>query len=193
MASQPANPVAERLLLGAIDATFPARPEAIEEEVVLLFDEFRGRLLRYVMSLGICAQDGEDIIQEVFLSLFRHLCLGRSRENLRGWIFCVAHNLALKQRNKNKRQLQRSAREGLALEKQLDPAADPEEQLATNERQKRLLQVVNALAEPDRWCLYLRAEGLRYREIARALGVSLGSVANSLGRSMQKLTRADER
>ena len=192
MASHPANP-AEAAFLGTIDAAFAPRPEAIEEEVVLLFDELRGRLLRYVMSLGICAQDGEDIIQEVFLSLFRHLCLGRSRENLRGWIFCVAHNLALKQRNRNKRQLQRSASEELALETQLDPTANPEEQLATSERQKRLLQVVNALAAPDRWCLYLRAEGLRYREIAHTLGLSLGSVANSLGRSMQKLARADER
>jgi RNA polymerase sigma-70 factor, ECF subfamily len=193
MTSQPANPGAGTALWGAIDAVFPARPEAIETEVVELFDEFRGRLLRYVLSLGLCAQDGEDIIQEVFLSLFRHLCLGRSRENLRGWIFCVAHNLALKQRNRNKRHQQRSAFEELALERHLDPAADPEEQLATSERQKRLLSVVNSLAETDRWCLYLRAEGLRYREIARALEMSLGAVANSLARSMQKLACADER
>ncbi len=193
MASQSANPGTEAAFLGAIDAALPLGPEAIEEEVVLLFDEYRVRLLRYVLSLGICAQDGEDVIQEVFLSLFRHLCLGRSRENLRGWIFCVAHNLALKQRNKNKRQQQRAVYEELALEKQLDPAADPEEQLAINERQMRLLQVVNALTEADRWCLYLRAEGLRYREIAHTLGLSLGSVANSLGRSIQKLARADER
>jgi RNA polymerase sigma-70 factor (ECF subfamily) len=42
-------------------------------------------------------------------------------------------------------------------------------------------------------CPHLRAEGLRYREIADALGVSLGSVAQSLARSLEKLQRVDGR
>jgi len=37
----------------------------------------------------------------------------------------------------------------------------------------------------------LRADGLRYREISQAMGMSLGSVAASLARSLAKLTRAD--
>jgi RNA polymerase sigma-70 factor (ECF subfamily) len=51
----------------------------------------------------------------------------------------------------------------------------------------RLLAVVRALPERDRQCLFLRAEGLRYREIAEALGMSLGAVAASLSRSLGKL------
>jgi RNA polymerase sigma-70 factor, ECF subfamily len=37
----------------------------------------------------------------------------------------------------------------------------------------------------------LRAEGLRYREIAQILGISLGSVSTFLTRSLAKLFRAD--
>ena len=62
---------------------------------------------------------------------------------------------------------------------------------AAKQRQSRLRSVVAALSEQDRCCLHLRAEGLRYREIAEVLGISLGSVAASLGRSLERLMRAD--
>src|SRR5581483_5246834 len=70
----------------------------LEDEVVGLFELFRDRLLRYLMALGLNAHDGEEVVQEVFLALFQHLLQGKSRQNLRGWIFRVAHNLGLKQR-----------------------------------------------------------------------------------------------
>ncbi len=81
------------------------KPSESECEVIHLFEEFRNPLLRYVVSRGLSLHDGEEIIQEVFLALFRHLQLGKSRRNLRGWVFRVAHNLALKQHGANKRAL----------------------------------------------------------------------------------------
>jgi hypothetical protein len=72
-----------------------------EVEVVTLFNELRDRLLRYLLVLGLSAHDGEEIIQESFLLLFQHLKQGKSRQNLRGWVFRVARNLALKQRSSN--------------------------------------------------------------------------------------------
>lgn len=189
------NPVIESALLGRAETARTASPSAveIESEVILLFDEFRDRLLRYAMSLGIGVQDGEDVIQEVFLSLHRHLRLGRDRSNLRGWVFRVAHHLALKQRSSRQRQEARTAPDALLIEAHADSAANPEQQFDQIERRGRLILVFNSLPERDRWCLYLRAEGLRYREIAEALGMSLGGVSNSLARSMAKLASADER
>jgi RNA polymerase sigma-70 factor, ECF subfamily len=193
MASDTSNPAARLALLGAIDAALPAAPCALEAEVVALFDQYRDGLLRYAVSVGISVHDGEDVIQEVFLSLFRHLRLGRSRANLRGWIFRVAHNLALKQRHRAQRRQAKSAPDEDTLERQVDPTANPEQQFATNQRQEQLLHVVAALSERDQNCLRLRAEGLRYREIAEVLGMSLGAVAKSLGRSMERLSRTDSR
>jgi RNA polymerase sigma-70 factor (ECF subfamily) len=189
------NSIIEPALLGAVEIPRATGASAIEieHEVILLFDEFHGRLLRYAISLGIGVQDGEDVIQEVFLSLFRHLRLGRSRSNLRGWVFRVAHHLALKQRNSTQRQQARIAPDALLVESHADPAANPEERLGEAQRQRRLLLVFNGLPERDRWCLCLRAEGLRYREIADVLGMSLGAVSNSLARSLERLARADER
>jgi len=187
MTSDASNPAARLELLVAMDSTVPTASRTIEDEVVVLFDELRDSLLRYVVSFGIKFHDGEDVIQEVFLSLFKHLRLGRSRKNLRGWVFRVAHNLALKQRQRlQRRQAKIVASEGI-IENRLDPLANPEEQCANIQRRKRLFAVVATLSEEDQSCLRLRAEGLRYREIADALNMSLGAVSNSLVRSTQRL------
>jgi RNA polymerase sigma-70 factor (ECF subfamily) len=135
----------------------------------------------------LAAQDGEEVIQEVFLALFQHLRQVRPRTNLRGWVFRVAHNLGLKRRHTNHK--------GLRLVEpslRLDPDPNPEEELIVRERQELLLAVVRALPEQDRFCLHLRAEGLRYREISDVLGMSLGAVALSLERSLRRLSRADK-
>jgi RNA polymerase sigma-70 factor (ECF subfamily) len=75
----------------------------------------------------------------------------------------------------------------------VDPGPNPEQQLHARQRQERLWAVFQALPEPDRWCLQLRSEGLRYREIAEVVGISLGSVAQSLERSLSRLASADRR
>jgi RNA polymerase sigma-70 factor, ECF subfamily len=179
--------------LGAAESTVARRPSTPETEVIALFNQLRNPLLRHAVSLGLTVSDGEDLIQETFLSLFRHLRLGKSRENLRGWLFRVAHNLALKHRNSPRNRRNAAVSERALMELQIDPATNPEERLADDQRQKILLSVMQALPEQDQNCLRLRAEGLRYREIAEALRMSLGAVSNSLVRSFERLNRADER
>jgi len=163
----------------------------LEGEIIGLFDQFRNRLLRYVLSFGLPAYEGEEVIQEVFLALFRHLQRGKSRSNLRGWIFRVAHNLALKQAHANRR-----VRETIELREtipatQVDPCPNPEERLVGNQRQERLQGILRSLPKQDQRCLYLRAEGLRYREISKVLDMSLGAVSISLAKSLARLGRAD--
>jgi RNA polymerase sigma-70 factor, ECF subfamily len=170
-----------------------ANASRIEGEVMELFDEFRNPLLRYGLSMGLPIHDAEEVIQEVFLALFRHLHLGRSRKNLRGWLFRVTHNLALKQRLANHTSLQRTAGDAKVAEEHADPSPGPEEQLSAAQRRNRLQAVVQAMPANDRHCLRLRAEGLRYREIATVLGMSLGAVSISLTRSLARLVRADGR
>jgi RNA polymerase sigma-70 factor, ECF subfamily len=178
---------------GTASADRTARPSEPESQVISLFDDFRDSLLRYVLSLGLSVHDGEEITQEVFLALFEHLRVGKSRHNLRGWIFRVAHNLALKQRQANQRLSRGRGSEEVRAEKRPDLAPSPEEQLLSRQRQQHLVAVLEALPERDRCCLNLRLEGLRYREIAPVLGMSLGAVSISLTRSLARLMRANER
>jgi RNA polymerase sigma-70 factor (ECF subfamily) len=163
---------------------------SIEEEVLNLFDLMCKRLLRYAVSFGISVQDGEDIVQEVFLALFHHLQQNRSNDNLYGWLFRVTHNLALKSRLKTVRE---PAVFGLREVERLDPDPDPEARMLFGERYTRLQAALHALPPDDQLCLWLRSEGLRYREIAKIVGISLGSVSASLSRSLARLEQADRR
>ena len=63
--------------------------------------------------------------------------------------------------------------------------------LFSQQRRDCLLSVLQALPERDRDCLYLRAEGLQYREIAEVLDISLGGVSKSLARAIRRLGNAD--
>ena len=167
-----------------------AAKSRLEEEVVAWFDQFRDRLGRYLLSFGLTVPDAEEVIQETFLSLFQHMRDGKSRHNLRGWLFRVAHNLALKRKHESRRNLTVSGQIGALEEMVIDRSPNPEEQMAEREGGQRLRAVVQALPEPDRRCLYLRAEGLRYREIAEILDISLGAVSISLARSLARMARA---
>jgi RNA polymerase sigma-70 factor (ECF subfamily) len=146
-----------------------------------LYREWHAALLRYGQSLGLGQADAEDVAQDGFLKLFRHLYEDKPSDNLRGWLFRVVYHDALK----------RVAKRPVALQ---DEAADerlnPEARRMVRERKLQVQRVVNALSEQDRACLLLRAQGLRYREIATRLDMSLGSVANSLARSLGKLESA---
>lgn len=165
------------------------RRQALDEEVADMFEQWRPALLKYLSTFGLESHDAEEVVQEVFLALFSHLRRDKARTNLRGWLFRVAHNLGLKRRHSGKKTI------GLAAE--IDslphPALNPEEELAYNQRHHHLSSILDALPEQDRRCLYLRAEGLRYREIAQILELSLGSVAGSLERSLAKFERAERR
>jgi RNA polymerase sigma-70 factor (ECF subfamily) len=165
--------------------------DALQSNVLALFDACGPILLRYVASFGLSAEETEDVVQDTFLALFRHLSLGRDQTNLRGWLFQVAHNLALKRREGNFRRLSNSAPYDGVTDQPIDPAADPEEQLMHRERGDRLRAVFRALPERERQCLSLRAEGLTYRDIAQALRVSLGAVSKAVSRALTRLTNAD--
>lgn len=193
MSSSRVQPAIELSLPATLRADDPAS-RAVHDEVLLLFDDCGTGLRRYLGSFGLGPAATDDLLQDVFVSLFRHLRLGRPRTNLKGWLFQVGHNLALKQR---RRGLRRQETEGewdeVVADRAVDPSANPEEQLADDRRRRRLRAVVRALPERDRRCLYLRAEGLSYRDIARTLDISLGSVAKSLTRAVTRLMTVDTR
>jgi RNA polymerase sigma-70 factor (ECF subfamily) len=189
MAADTSNSLTGFPLAGSVSVSEATHPSRLEDEVVALFDQLRAPVFRYLLSLRIAIPDAEEIIQEVFLSLFRHLRQNKPRANLQAWVFRVAHNIAIKHRLRIWRESERIVDMDPSLAEDLSPG--PEETLAACQRQQQLMAVVRALPEQDQCCLSLRAEGLRYREISEVLGMSLGSVASSLEKSLARLTRAE--
>jgi RNA polymerase sigma-70 factor (ECF subfamily) len=176
----------------ALPGDLRAESRLIADQVLALFDECGPGLRRYVGSFQLGPAATEDVVQDVFLALFRHLSLGRADTNLKGWLFRVAHNLALKQRLRTSRRgLIESAWDEARADLVLDQAPNPEERLAGKQRQRRLAEELRHMPERDQQCLLLRSEGLRYRDIARTLDVSLGTVAKSIVRALTRLMAAD--
>src|SRR5271154_745894 len=68
------------------------RLSADSAEVANLYRELRKPLLRYVICLGLTSDEAQDVVQDAFVSLQRHLSSGRDQENIRGWLFRVVHN-----------------------------------------------------------------------------------------------------
>jgi RNA polymerase sigma-70 factor (ECF subfamily) len=165
--------------------------EKLHEEIAVVFDQLRDPLLRYLWSFGLEIQDRQEVLQDAFLSLFRHLDRGKPIDNVRGWLFRVAHNLALKRRYQTRREGGSQLETGSG-DKTVDPSPNPEDQFAIRQARERVGAVVEALTEQDRRCLFLRAEGLRYREIGEILGMSLGAVSLSITRTLARIARSTD-
>jgi RNA polymerase sigma-70 factor (ECF subfamily) len=155
-----------------------------------LFDRFRDPLLRYMWNCGLPVEEGEEVVQDVFLALFQHLRRGKSLDNVRGWLYRVAHNQALRRRHSLCRTAEVGAKAIADLS--IDPAPNPEDLVAGSQTRQRLLAIVAALPEQDRRCLFLRASGLRYREISEVVEMSLGAVSVSLARTLARIARSLE-
>ncbi len=183
----------EVFALAASPAVREAAASPAELVTVRLFDEVRVPLLRYLSAFPLGISDSEDVVQEAFLSLFRNMQRGNKYQNLHGWLFRAVHHLALKKRQRSRKDAENSGSIASMEEYLPDPGLNPEDQFASQQMQRRLMAVVQALPEQHRWCLYLRAEGLRYREIAEIVGMSLGSVSMSLERSLAMIARAAKR
>jgi len=153
-------------------------------EVTTLYRELRKPLLRYLVCLGLTNDEAQDVVQDAFLSLQRHLASDGSRENIRGWLFRVAHNQA---RN---RQTSYHRRFGEPLDGEMEflsEEATPEQRVLEKEKFRRLAAAIRVLTESERECLLLRAEGLRYREIGDVLGIATSTVADTVERAIRKL------
>ncbi len=167
-------------------------PEVTQRQVVMdLYDQVRPLLLAHLRSLGLTPEDAEDVTNESFMRLITHLVESRRNENLRGWLFRVAYNLSMDVHRANKRYSYASSAETedamLDIYEAVDPYPSPESKLIEKESFRNLRSAVLLLTLQQRKCLLLRAEGLRYREIASILGISLQRAATLLERGATRL------
>jgi RNA polymerase sigma-70 factor (ECF subfamily) len=161
----------ERALMLAADRTSGSM--TLSERVHGLFEQLHGPVFRYLLRKTRDSGRAEDITQETFLRLFRHLSEDRQLDNPKAWLFTVASNLAVdaSRDESHIRDLDESTWKSIE-ESRSGLQADPEK-----------------LTPLQRECLHLRAEGLRYREIAGLLELSPSTVMDAVRRATLKLAR----
>lgn len=166
------------------------RAEGPEQRIIQLYDTLRPSLYRYLISSGLSPQDVEEVVQEAFLRLYRHMRGGGGEENLRAWIYQVAHNLSCNFRKSRRRLVDTTPQIWEQLsESTLDSTPGPEELLLEKERYFRIHDGLTKLTQLQRDCLNLRLEGFRYREIGEILNVGTSTVAGSLRNAITRLLK----
>jgi RNA polymerase sigma-70 factor, ECF subfamily len=169
------------------------RTVTLEEKVGQLFELLRDPVFFYLMAVLGNAAEAEDITQETFLRLYRALHRGQVVNNVRFWLFRVAHNLAFDQRERDRRYADVDARTWEELRQLLpEPGLNPEQRVLQLEKFERLHAAMAKLSPQELQCLHLRAEGFRYREIGEILSINTKTAAEFLRRGIKKLMREND-
>jgi len=160
---------------------------SLRRMVLDLYDRDHLGLRRYVGFLGIDPETAQELVQESFLRVHQHLLSGGDRSNLRAWLYRVAHNLV--------RNAQTSARTnrteylpdlGASAEIR-DEAMSAEDEMLATERNARFKAALEQLSAAQRDCLALRTRGLKYREIAEVLNLSVSTVGEHVQRGLETI------
>jgi RNA polymerase sigma factor (sigma-70 family) len=163
------------------------------EEFVSRRDEVAFRVLvrrHGPMVLGVCRrvlrhrQDAEDALQATFLVLARKAAALGRREQLAAWLYGVAYRTALDARRRSSRQRARERQVQDVPHPTVEPEGHwPDLRPVLDEELSRL---------PDKYRLPLvlcDLEGRTRREVARQLGVPVGTLSNRLAAARQALAR----
>ena len=168
-----------------------ASAASIEDRVTKLFEELRTPIYRYVVLIVWNPAVAEEITQEAFLRLHRHMSEKRKIENVRAWVMRVAHNLAIDFGRTDRPADSLSLRDVQTVAEAIHSSAadDPEKTMLAQERSQLLYRAVQGLSQRQRQCLDLRFEGFRYIEIAEILAVSESTVIENIRRAMVRLAK----
>jgi RNA polymerase sigma-70 factor (ECF subfamily) len=160
----------------------------LHDSVSAFYVEHRQALYRYVLLMGALPAEAQELTQEAFLSLYGVLRRGETVFNWRGWVFRVAHNLAVNRARASgpSRSLDEISAPQIAAH-----GIDPETLAINQQRQRRLHAAIARLSAQQRHCLFLRAEGFRYREIADILGIAQPTAGEFLRRAILQLRKED--
>jgi RNA polymerase sigma-70 factor, ECF subfamily len=178
MASRPPENTAASMWALGRSVTNPLH--ALAEE---LFIERREEIYAYLVTLGVRPAEAQELTSEAFLRYYVALRNGQAIRNPRAWVYTVAHNLAM---------TRHAETETLPLPLEL-PTADqetPEALALDRERMAQLHRAIANLSPQQRHCLHLRADGLRYREIAGIIGIDTSTVGELLQRAVKRLRKA---
>jgi len=163
------------------------RAEAFEQ----LLRAYDGQVRRILAHLDVAGADVEDLVQDVFVRVFRNMHRFREESSFYTWLYRITVNVFFDHAKKCKRadarlaRLQHALAEDATLRRvEHDPYDAVEETLVRD----RFAQAIAALPEPFRDVVALReVDDLSYEEIAVQTGVSIGTVRSRLARARVRL------
>jgi RNA polymerase sigma-70 factor (ECF subfamily) len=157
-----------------------------------LLELFQRRLFGLALTMVRDPEGAEEVTQDAFVRAYTRLDLYDERRPFYPWLATIATRLA---QNWLRRRGRARAREEAAVEAQRQTASgrDQLDRLIADERNRRLWRRVEALPSGERTAVALHyRQGMKVKDVARALGVTRGTVKTFLFRARQKLRAAME-
>ena len=134
----------------------------------MLMNSFQVPIYNYIRRLVVSHEDAEDVLQEVFIRIFRHIDQFREESSLSTWIYRIATNESLRLLNSRKRRETVSTediQENLISSLKASDYVDYENELAV-----KFQEAILRLPEKQRLIFNLRYyDELDYEEIAHIL------------------------
>jgi RNA polymerase sigma-70 factor (ECF subfamily) len=162
-----------------------------------LITEFQQPVYNVVIRLLNDPGDANDVVQEVFLKVFRKISAFRGESSLKTWIYRIAVNEAynyqrwFSRHRKQEIGLETEESSGLSyFQKLSDPARSPFDCVSDHEQQALIEEALGNLSPSFRAAVVLRdIEELSYEEIADVLQVALGTVKSRILRGREALRK----
>lgn len=181
------------------DTLVTALSQGVEEAFEILIQRYQQPVYNLVCRLLNDPSDAADIVQEVFLKVFRSIASFRGNSSLKTWIYRIAVNEAYNHRrwfSRHQRQEVAWGREdGLPnyADSVADPSPTPFDQAADHETRALVEKALEKLNPKFRAAVVLRdIEDLSYEEIAAVLEISLGTVKSRILRGREALRKVLE-
>ncbi len=169
----------------------------IESAYEELIERYEQQLYGMIYRLLGNSTDAADVVQEVFLKVFRTIGSFREQSSLRTWIYRIAVNEAHNHRRWFARhcrrevsmEVERADRQN-PLEMAADPGRSPFDQALDGENRMLIERALTRINPVFRTAVVLRdIQNLSYEEIAEILQVSLGTVKSRILRGREALRR----
>ena len=162
-----------------------AERESFEELALPLLDS----LYRYARWLTKNVAEAEDLVQEAYLKGFRGYESFIAGSNIRAWMFRILRNTFLTSRT-GLRAIPPVPLDENIVEEIADPET-PETNYVQRANADALRRAIDDLPVEFREVLLMcDVEGMRYKEIAEALSIPIGTVTSRLLRARAKLRKA---
>jgi RNA polymerase sigma-70 factor (ECF subfamily) len=180
ISGQQPPPLRERELVLAAQR---AEPAALRE-IYIAYHRRAYNLVLYSLGDPALAQD---VLQVVFLKVFRGLASFRFQSSLATWIYRIAHNECREHHRRLKPPIV-PLEAVLGSADEVDPKPSSHDLHARRERDLIIQRAVMELPVKMREAVVLKyVEGLSYDDMARVLGCAPGTVASRLNRALAEL------
>lgn len=151
-----------------------------------LFLQYYGELLNYAFSITESKFAAEEVVSAVFINLWQHRKKLKNVSNISSYLFVSVKNRSYNYiRDNHQIQIQESHSDKLVLKTTLE---NPESIYLSEEIRNTLVSEIDKLPERCKLIFRLvREDGMKYKEVAELLDISVKTVETQMGRAISKL------